>query len=86
MDLSHQCIHAHFTQVVAGAKAGAIAPTDVFLEAGPTGMEPAQTGFFQALGIATKVSSFVHLYFIFLILHACKVWSLIDLHFYDLVC
>jgi len=43
-------------KVVAGAKAGAIAPTDVFLEAGPTGMEPAQTGFFQALGIATKIT------------------------------
>ena len=43
-------------KVVAGAKAGAIAPTDVFLEAGPTGMEPAQTNFFQALGIATKIT------------------------------
>jgi large subunit ribosomal protein LP0 len=43
-------------KVVAGAKAGAIAPVNVFLEAGPTGMEPAQTGFFQALGIATKIT------------------------------
>jgi len=43
-------------KVVAGAKAGAIAPSDVFLEAGPTGMEPAQTNFFQALGIATKIT------------------------------
>merc|ERR1719487_1861650 len=43
-------------KVVAGAKAGAIAPIDVELAAGPTGMEPAQTGFFQALGIATKIT------------------------------
>ena len=28
----------------------------MFLEAGLTGMEPAQTGFFQALGIATKIT------------------------------
>ena len=42
--------------MVAAAKAGAVAPVDVFLEAGPTGMEPAQTGFFQALGIATKIT------------------------------
>ena len=41
-------------KVVAAAKS--VAPTDVFLEAGPTGMEPAQTGFFQALGIATKIT------------------------------
>jgi large subunit ribosomal protein LP0 len=43
-------------KVVAAAKAGAVAPIDVNLEAGPTGMEPAQTGFFQALGIATKIT------------------------------
>jgi large subunit ribosomal protein LP0 len=43
-------------KVVAAAKSGSVAPTDVFLEAGPTGMEPAQTGFFQALGIATKIT------------------------------
>jgi len=43
-------------KVTSGAKAGAIAPVDVFLEPGPTGMEPAQTGFFQALGVATKIT------------------------------
>jgi hypothetical protein len=36
--------------------AGSCAPINVFLEAGLTGMEPAQTGFFQALGIATKIT------------------------------
>ncbi|EKX44202.1 large subunit ribosomal protein P0, cytoplasmic [Guillardia theta CCMP2712] len=43
-------------KVVAAAKAGAVAPKDVFLEAGPTSLEPTQTGFFQALGIATKIT------------------------------
>ena len=43
-------------KIVAAAKAGVVAPVNVFLESGPTGMEPAQTGFFQALGIATKIT------------------------------
>mmetsp|Transcript_23687 Transcript_23687/g.36015 ORF Transcript_23687/g.36015 Transcript_23687/m.36015 type:complete len:331 (+) Transcript_23687:33-1025(+) len=43
-------------KVTAAAKAGALAPKDVALEAGPTGLEPTQTGFFQALGIATKIT------------------------------
>ena len=42
-------------QVVAAAKAGAVAPKDVKVPAGPTGLEPTQTNFFQALGIATKI-------------------------------
>lgn len=44
------------TKVTCGAKAGALAPVDVWVPAGPTGMEPTMTGFFQALGIATKIN------------------------------
>merc|ERR1712037_232333 len=39
----------------APAKVGAIAPKDVIVPPGPTGMDPKQTGFFQALNIATKI-------------------------------
>jgi len=42
-------------KVPAGAKAGTLAPTDVFVPPGPTGLDPGQTGFFQALNIATKI-------------------------------
>jgi len=41
--------------VSAPAKAGAIAPKDVFVPAGPTGMGPEKTSFFQALNIPTKI-------------------------------
>jgi len=41
--------------VPAGAKTGAIAPIDVIVPPGPTGMDPGQTSFFQALSIATKI-------------------------------
>jgi len=40
----------------APAKAGAIAPEDVFMEAHNTGMGPEKTSFFQALQIQTKIS------------------------------
>jgi large subunit ribosomal protein LP0 len=43
-------------RVGAPAKAGAIAPCDVTVPAGPTGMEPSQTSFLQALNIASKIS------------------------------
>ena len=43
-----------FTQK-APAKIGQIAPNDVYVEAGPTGMEPTQTQFLQALNIASKI-------------------------------
>jgi large subunit ribosomal protein LP0 len=43
-------------RVKAPAKAGAIAPIDVFIPAGNTGMEPGKTSFFQALGIPTKIA------------------------------
>jgi len=37
------------------AKPGSIAPVDVHVPAGPTGMEPTMTSFFQSLNIATKI-------------------------------
>merc|ERR1719198_2041676 len=40
----------------AAAKAGVIAPTDCTIPKGPTGLDPAQTSFFQALNIATKIN------------------------------
>ncbi|EPX73582.1 60S acidic ribosomal protein Rpp0 [Schizosaccharomyces octosporus yFS286] len=42
--------------VAAPARPNAIAPLDVFLPAGNTGMEPGKTSFFQALGIPTKIT------------------------------
>jgi len=39
----------------APAKIGTIAPEDVFVEPGPTGMEPTQTTFLQALNIPSKI-------------------------------
>jgi large subunit ribosomal protein LP0 len=43
-------------RVKAPAKAGAIAPIDVTVAAGNTGMEPGKTSFFQALGVPTKIA------------------------------
>ncbi|EPY51225.1 60S acidic ribosomal protein Rpp0 [Schizosaccharomyces cryophilus OY26] len=42
--------------VAAPARPNAVAPLDVFLPAGNTGMEPGKTSFFQALGIPTKIT------------------------------
>eukprot|EP01055_Gregarina_sp_Pseudo9_P001444 Gregarina_sp_Pseudo_9__1443@NODE_1968_length_1228_cov_557_539108_g1823_i0_p1_GENE_NODE_1968_length_1228_cov_557_539108_g1823_i0NODE_1968_length_1228_cov_557_539108_g1823_i0_p1_ORF_typecomplete_len350_score123_98RL10P_insert/PF17777_1/4_2e23Ribosomal_L10/PF00466_20/3_9e22Ribosomal_60s/PF00428_19/2_7e17CobT/PF06213_12/0_00097TelA/PF05816_11/0_046TelA/PF05816_11/8_2e02DUF3824/PF12868_7/2_8e03DUF3824/PF12868_7/1_1_NODE_1968_length_1228_cov_557_539108_g1823_i0981051 len=42
-------------RVPAPAKQGAIAPISVTIPPGPTGMEPGQTSFFQALQIPTKI-------------------------------
>ncbi|EEA05974.1 60S acidic ribosomal protein P0, putative [Cryptosporidium muris RN66] len=42
-------------QVPAPARQGVIAPCDVTVPAGATGLDPSQTSFFQALGIATKI-------------------------------
>lgn len=39
----------------APAKVGSLAPADVVIPAGPTGLDPRQTGFFGNLGIATKI-------------------------------
>lgn len=51
-------IKAELKKFVVGAPArvGAIAPCDVFVPPGSTGMDPSQTSFFQALGIATKIN------------------------------
>jgi len=43
-------------KVAAPAKAGVIAPADVFIPSGATGMEPGKTSFFQALGVPTKIT------------------------------
>jgi len=42
--------------VAAPARAGALAPVDVTVPSGNTGMEPGKTSFFQALGIPTKIA------------------------------
>jgi len=42
-------------KVPAAAKTGSFAPVDVHVPAGPTGMDPGQTAFFQALNISTKI-------------------------------
>lgn len=42
-------------KVPAAARSGAISPIDVYVPPGPTGMDPGQTAFFQALNIATKI-------------------------------
>ncbi|CAL3964109.1 hypothetical protein PZA11_001543 [Diplocarpon coronariae] len=43
-------------KVAAPARAGAVAPDDVYVPAGNTGMEPGKTSFFQALGVPTKIA------------------------------
>jgi len=42
-------------KVPAPARVGAISPIDVIVPAGPTGMEPTQTSFLQALNIPSKI-------------------------------
>lgn len=42
-------------KVPAAAKTGTFAPIDVVLPAGPTGLDPGQTSFFQAMNISTKI-------------------------------
>jgi len=44
------------TKVAAPAKVGAISPVDVVIKAGPTGLEPTQTSFLQALNIPSKIA------------------------------
>jgi large subunit ribosomal protein LP0 len=43
-------------RVAAPARAGAVAPANVIVPGGNTGMEPGKTSFFQALGIPTKIA------------------------------
>ncbi|KAH0472969.1 MAG: uncharacterized protein KVP18_004832 [Porospora cf. gigantea A] len=42
-------------KVPAPARQGVFAPCSVSIPEGPTGLDPSQTNFFQALGIATKI-------------------------------
>lgn len=42
-------------KVPAAAKVGTIAPIDVYVPPGPTGLDPGQTSFFQSLNISTKI-------------------------------
>jgi large subunit ribosomal protein LP0 len=56
------------SRVPAPAKAGIVAPSDVMIPAGPTGLEPTATAFLQALNIPSKIvkgqielTSIVHL-------------------------
>jgi len=43
-------------KVPAAAKQGGVAPIDVYVPPGPTGLDPGQTAFFQALNISTKIA------------------------------
>jgi len=43
-------------RVPAAAKVGGVAPEDVIVPPGPTGLDPGQTSFFQALNISTKLA------------------------------
>lgn len=43
-------------KVPAPARVGAVSPIDVFVEPGPTGCDPGQTAWFQALNIPTKIN------------------------------
>ncbi|SCU90670.1 LANO_0D09560g1_1 [Lachancea nothofagi CBS 11611] len=43
-------------RVAAPAKAGGVAPEDIWVRAVNTGMEPGKTSFFQALGVPTKIA------------------------------
>jgi len=43
-------------RVAAPARVGAIAPINVMISAGPTGLEPTQTSFLQALDIPSKIN------------------------------
>lgn len=40
---------------IKGAKVGVVSPCDVMIPPGPTGLDPKQTNFFQALNIQTKI-------------------------------
>jgi large subunit ribosomal protein LP0 len=44
------------SKVSAPARAGSIAPVDVIIPAGPTGLDPSQTVFMQTLNIGTKIN------------------------------
>ena len=43
-------------KVPAPARVGSVSPVDVYVEPGPTGCDPGQTAWFQALNIPTKIN------------------------------
>jgi len=51
-EIKKKCVEL---RVEAPARAGGLAPSDVVVPAGPTGMEPTMTSFLQALNIASKI-------------------------------
>jgi large subunit ribosomal protein LP0 len=54
-DLKHVRKVIQENKVPAAAKVGTLAPSHVFVPPGPTGLDPGQTNFFQALNIPTKI-------------------------------
>lgn len=56
MDLSECRDILEKNKVQASAKAGVVAPVDVIIPAGLTGMGPEKTSFFQALNLSTKIT------------------------------
>jgi large subunit ribosomal protein LP0 len=55
-DLSKMADEIEREKVQAGAKQGSVAPCDVIIPAGVTGLEPTKTQFFQSLNINTKIT------------------------------
>jgi len=55
-DLAEVKVVLEGNQKPAAAKAGSMAPCDVWIPSGATGLDPAQTSFFQALNIPTKIN------------------------------
>jgi len=55
-DLREVCTIVTSNKVPAAAKSGTIAPSDVYIPPGPTGLDPGQTNFFQALQIITRIA------------------------------
>mmetsp|Transcript_42417 Transcript_42417/g.79103 ORF Transcript_42417/g.79103 Transcript_42417/m.79103 type:complete len:323 (+) Transcript_42417:99-1067(+) len=53
LDDIRECLGKHTRQ--SAAKAGQTSIVDWFIPSGPTGMDPSQTAFFQALNIGTKI-------------------------------
>jgi len=53
LDDIRECLTKH--RLSAAAKTGQVSMTELALPSGPTGMDPSQTGFFQALNIGTKI-------------------------------
>merc|ERR1719510_2009698 len=53
LDDIRECVKRHRKE--SAAKAGQISNVDLNLASGPTGMDPSQTAFFQALNIGTKI-------------------------------